>query len=279
LPRVAAVALFGAALGPTLLAWGITRAGPIASSLTLNLEAPITVGLAACFYREPVGRRVWFALLAMLIGGTLVGIDVAARPAFEPRGVLAVGAAAACWALDNTLTRGLAEEDFFEVVAAKGSLGALLTTALAFGRHEALPPLPQIAALTACGATGYGVSLGLYLAAQRRVGAARTASVFAVAPFIGAAVAWFAGDRAAGPSTAMGATAFALGVWLHLSERHAHRHRHPELDHEHAHRHDDGHHDHVHDPPVLGEHTHPHHHAAMEHEHPHAPDLHHAHEH
>jgi drug/metabolite transporter (DMT)-like permease len=279
LPRVVAVAFFGAALAPSLLAWGIARAGPTASSLALNLEAPVTVVLAALFYHEPIGRRVWLAMLAMVVGGSLLGIDVAEAASFQPLGVLAVAAAAASWATDNTLTRPLSAEDLVEVVGAKAGFGALLTGLLAFVRHEAVPSSRQSAGLMICGATGYGLSLGLYLAAQRRVGAARTASVFAVAPFIGAAVSWIAGDRATGPLSAIGTLAFAFGTWLHLSERHGHRHRHAEVDHVHAHRHDDGHHEHVHDPPTLGEHTHEHHHAATEHDHPHAPDLHHAHKH
>lgn len=279
LPRVLAVALFGAALAPSLLAWGIDRAGPTAASLSLNLEASATVALAALFYREPIGGRVWLAILVMLLGGTLVGIDVAEAPSFDVFGVVAVTAAAVCWAVDNTLSRGLSEADPLEVVAAKGGLGTLITAALARLHHESMPSTLQIAALAACGATGYGVSLRLYLTAQRRVGAARTASIFAVAPFLGGAVSWLAGDRIAGPLTAFGALGFLLGIWLHLSERHGHRHRHGEIEHEHAHRHDDGHHDHVHDPPVVGEHTHRHHHPAVEHDHPHAPDVHHLHEH
>jgi len=279
MPRVLAVGLFGAALAPSLLAWGIGRAGPTAASLSLNLEASGTVALAALFYREPIGGRVWFAMFAMLVGGTLVGLDVAEAPSFDVRGVVAVAAAAICWAADNTITRGLSEEDPLEVVAAKGGVGALMTLALALLRHENMPSATQIIGLTVCGATGYGVSLRLYLTAQRQVGAARTASVFAIAPSLGGAVSWVAGDRAAGPLTAFGALGFLFGIWLHLSERHGHRHRHTEIDHEHAHRHDDGHHDHVHDPPVVGEHTHRHHHSAVEHDHPHAPDMHHAHEH
>jgi drug/metabolite transporter (DMT)-like permease len=279
MPRILAVGLFGAALAPSLLAWGIGRAGPTAASLSLNLEASATVALAALFYREPIGGRVWLAMLAMLVGGTLVGVDVSSASSFDVFGVIAVAAAAVCWALDNTITRGLSEEDPLEVVAAKGGIGALMTTALALLRHENMPSPIQIAGLTACGATGYGVSLRLYLTAQRQVGAARTASVFAIAPFLGGAVSWAAGDRAAGPWTGVGALGFLIGIWLHLTERHGHRHRHTEIDHEHAHRHDDGHHDHVHDPPVVGEHTHRHHHSALEHDHPHAPDLHHVHDH
>jgi hypothetical protein len=115
--------------------------------------------------------------------------------------------------------------------------------------------------------------------AQRAFGAARTGSVFAFAPFIGAALALALGDRSASPLLLAGSALMLLGVVLHLSESHGHLHEHEALAHEHAHRHDDGHHDHAHDPMPAGAHSHPHQHAPLHHEHPHVPDVHHAHRH
>jgi hypothetical protein len=164
-------------------------------------------------------------------------------------------------------------------VAGKGALGALLTGGLALAFGEPAPGAAAVAALLACGATGYGLSLRLYLRAQRQIGAARTGSIFALAPFVGAALGWALGERALGPLTLGASGLFGLGVYLHVTERHAHPHLHPPLLHEHPHRHDDGHHDHVHDHPVVGEHTHLHAHDALEHTHEHAPDFHHDHAH
>jgi drug/metabolite transporter (DMT)-like permease len=279
LPRVLAVAFFGALLAPSLLVWGIAKAGPTPASLTLNLEAVATVLLARAVFGEPIGARVVAAMLSMLAGATLLVCDVGQRSAPELLGVLAVGGATLAWAIDNTLTRALSEHDPFEIVALKGALGCVASMTVAQLRAEPGPSLAQFGALAVCGALGYGLSLRLYLLAQRRMGAARTGSVFAVGPFVGAALAWLLGDRAVGPWTALGTLAFVAGVWLHVSERHRHGHFHAPTEHEHAHRHDDGHHDHGHDPQVMGEHTHVHRHEALEHDHEHAPDLHHDHSH
>lgn len=277
--RVLGIAVAGAAVAPTCLAWGLARAGATAGSLVLNLEAVLTVLLAWLIYREPIGRRVLLAVAIMAGAGAVLVLDASSRGAGGMLGALAVAAATLAWAIDNTLTRGLAERDPLQVIAAKGALGALLTTSIAIAHGEALPPVESIIALLACGATGYGVSLRFYLLAQRRIGAARTGSVFALAPFVGAAIAWMLGDRDATYLTALAATGFGVGVYLHVSERHAHAHVHEPIEHEHAHRHDDGHHDHVHDPPVAGEHTHRHAHEGVEHAHDHAPDVHHEHTH
>lgn len=278
-PRVVAIAIAGAVIAPVCLVWGLAHTGATAGSLVLNLEAVLTVLLAWIIYREPLGRRVTVAVLIMLAAGVVLTLDVSARLSGGLAGAVLVAMATLAWAVDNTLTRPLAERDPLQIIAAKGALGALLTGSIAILRGEGLPNMVTIAVLLACGATGYGISLRLYLLAQRRIGAARTGSVFALAPFVGAAIAWLLGDRDSSVLTALAAAGFGFGVYLHVSERHGHAHVHLPTEHSHAHRHDDGHHDHGHVPPVLGEHTHPHAHGELTHSHDHAPDLHHSHVH
>jgi drug/metabolite transporter (DMT)-like permease len=279
LPRLVLVSLFGAVLAPVLLAWGLQRAGALTGALLLNLEALFTALLARAFYREHIGRRVAIALGVMLVGGVALTLDASRGGSFSVAGAVAVGGATLGWALDNTLTRPLSQHRPAAVVAGKAALGATLTTALALVARERLPTATNALALLACGATGYGASLQLYLLAQRRIGAARTGSIFAVAPFVGAALAWALGERSAGYLTAASAALFGAGVFLHVTERHRHAHVHPPMTHDHPHRHDDGHHDHVHDPPFEGEHAHAHTHERLAHAHEHAADIHHDHEH
>ena len=129
------------------------------------------------------------------------------------------------------------------------------------------------------GATGYGLSLRFYLLAQRQFGAARTGSVVAFAPFIGALGAFALGERSASGLLLAGGVLMVAGVLIHLAEDHGHEHDHEALDHEHAHTHDDGHHLHHHTPMPAGPHSHPHHHSPLHHRHPHVPDAHHKHRH
>lgn len=187
--------------------------------------------------------------------------------------------ATAAWGVDNALSRGLAERDPGQVVLAKGVLGTAGATTLAISLGEALPPLEGAMARVAIGATGYGLSLRFYLLAQRSFGAARTGSVFAFAPVIGAAFAVAFGDHSMSGMMLFGGALMVAGVLLHLIEVHALEHEHEFIEHEHAHRHDDGHHDHTHDPMPAGEHSHVHHHLPMWHSHHHVPDAHHGHRH
>jgi drug/metabolite transporter (DMT)-like permease len=277
LRRLAGIAAAGAFVAPVCFAWGIQRTGPATGALLLNLEAGFTTLLAARFLGEPIGRRVAWALVAMAAGGTLLVLDHGGETEWSMLGAGAVALAAASWAVDNLLSRPMAECEPLAVVGGKASLGAAASLAIALAAGEAMPSMLQALALLACGATGYGLSLRLYLLAQRRVGAGRTASVFAVAPFLGAVASWILGDPSLGLVALGGTAAFALGVYLHATERHDHTHVHGEQDHEHAHVHDDGHHAHAHATPVLGSHAHAHRHGRIEHRHEHAPDVHHDH--
>jgi drug/metabolite transporter (DMT)-like permease len=133
------------------------------------------------------------------------------------------------------------------VVLAKSALGAVATAALAVAASERLPGLGQALALLAIGSSGYGLSLRIYLLAQRAFGAARTGSVFAFAPFIGALLAVALGDRSLTWGMAVGGGVRLAGVLLHLAESHGHLHDHEVLAHEHAHAHvPDAHHGHRH---------------------------------
>ncbi|HVR18659.1 MAG TPA: DMT family transporter [Polyangiaceae bacterium] len=277
--RVLLVAVCGAVLAPAAFAWGLQRSGALATSLLLNLEAAFTVALARLFYREPLGKRVLVACALMMVAGLLLALRMSTSGTLGTLGLAAVCVATIAWALDNTLTRPLADLDPRSVVFWKAATGAALSVVVALLVHDDWPSLGATIALLVCGATGYGLSIQLYLSAQRRLGAGRTGSLFALAPFVGATLSFALGDRSGAILVVVAASLFAVAIYLHGTEKHGHRHLHQPLEHEHAHTHDDGHHTHEHDPPVTGSHSHRHRHGQLEHDHPHGEDVHHRHGH
>src|SRR5438876_448236 len=148
------------------------------------------------------------------------------------------------------------------------------------GAARVRPRAGAIAAAAFGGLFGYGISLALFIVALRHLGTARTGAYFSVAPFFGAAVALAVLGEQATALFWVAATLMALGVWLHVTERHEHRHVHGPLEHAHVHVHDE-HHQHEPDFGFDGgnPHSHPHRHSRLVHSHPHYPDLHHRHEH
>ena len=188
-PRLLLMAAFGAVLGPVALAWGLQHTSGASASLMLTLEALFTAALARVLYREALDARVRAAMALILCGGVLLVIDQGLSGRAGLAGLLAVLVATMAWGADNTISRALAERDPGQVVMVKAALGASASGLLAVLAGESVPAWTAVAALLAVGASGYGLSLRFYLLAQRTFGAARTGSVFALAPFLGAVAA------------------------------------------------------------------------------------------
>lgn len=218
LPRVASIAALGAFVAPAALVAGLARTSGTTASLLLNLEGVFTVVLGVLLHAERVVPRVWAAAFAIASGGAIVGLDrTAAGTAGTWLGPALVVVATLGWALDNALSRPLADLWTRDVVAAKGALGAVASATVALAIGEGWPAPAGAAVVLACGAVGYGGSLRLYLRAQRALGAARTGSVFGAAPFVGAALAVALGEPT-GLFTVLGGVAMLLGLYLHLTE-------------------------------------------------------------
>ena len=142
LRRIVAVAVLGAGLAPAALAWGLAHVSGTAASLMLNLEAVFTIVLARIFYAEHVGRRVAIAAALLVAGGALLVFDRAGGAGAGPAGgdaaagagaahvlgLVAVAGAALGWAMDNALAKPFLQLDPAAVVAAKGALGATLSS-------------------------------------------------------------------------------------------------------------------------------------------------------
>jgi len=261
-----------------LLMLGLARTQASAASLLLNLEGVFTALLAWFAFRENFDRRILLGMLLIVCGGALLAWQPGSHALSWP--ALAIAGACACWALDNNLTRRISCGDAVLISAVKGVVAGVvnLSAAAWMGAAAARPLLYAVAALV--GFAGYGLSLVLYVVALRHLGAARTAAYFSTAPFIGAVVSFALLGESQPPLFWIAALLMAVGVALHLAERHVHEHAHDAMSHDHAHVHD-AHHRHEHGAGWDGRepHSHAHEHAPLTHSHAHYPDVHHRHPH
>jgi drug/metabolite transporter (DMT)-like permease len=271
------VVLTGGVLAPPVLLWGLERNSATTTALLLNLEVVFTVLLAGIVFKEHLGARIAVAAIVMAAGGALLGWTPG-----DP--ALAIGAAAiagACllWALDNNLTRLIAEADPLLIVEVKGLVAGTVNVLLALASGQSPPSLGTIAFGLALGAVSYGTSIVLFILAMRELGVARAGAYFATAPFFGAAGGLLLLGESPTPGLLGAAALMAVATWLLLHERHLHHHQHPTGTHIHVHVHDE-HHQHAHEGWEGPEpHSHPHPTGPVEHEHPHTPDIHHDHGH
>jgi drug/metabolite transporter (DMT)-like permease len=275
--RLAAAVVAGGLIGPVLLVAGLSRTPPATASLLLNLELVATTVLAAVVFREHIGRRVAAGTVLVVAAGVAVGWS--GEPELRVGALLIVGACIA-WGVDNCVTADLDQITPATITLVKGVVagGTNLLIGLAVG--GSLPALADLAAALAVGMLGYGASITLWVAGARQLGAARGQLVFATAPFLGVAVAWFVLGDGIRSTEVVGLALAIVGVAFVVRSDHEHDHRHEPVVHDHEHRHDDGHHDHAHDglDPTTT-HSHRHEHRPLVHAHAHVPDLHHRHDH
>lgn len=268
----------GGIAAPVLLMIGLAGMPASGASLLLNAEGVFTALLAWFAFRENFDRRIALGMAAIVLGALILS-----WPAdFSFAGVmpaLAILAACLAWGIDNNLTRQVSLADASWIASVKGLVSGSVNLILALMLGVAIPAPLTIAGALLVGLLAYGISLALFVVGLRHLGTARTAAYFSVAPFFGAVLALLMGEPITLPLLGAGAC-MAVGIWLHLTERHAHQHTHQEIEHDHPHLHD-AHHLHAHDHFVAPgtRHSHPHRHHALTHTHGHFPDAHHRHRH
>jgi len=287
-PWLLAAVLFGGVLGPIALLMGLQQTTAATASLLLNLEAVLTALIAWLIFKESADKRLVLGMAVIVMGSltlswpaqpeaTAQGVDLGLHFGLGP---VLIGLACLCWAIDNNLTRKVSSSDALFIAGVKGWVAGSVNSLLALSLGLEWPAWPVVVSTLLLGLLGYGLSLVFFVLALRGLGTARTGAYFSTAPFLGAliSVLWM-GDSTSGVFWGA-ALLMALGVWLHLSERHEHPHHHEALTHLHGHRHDE-HHQHDHDFPWDGSepHVHPHAHEEVTHQHPHYPDIHHRHTH
>ena len=200
---------------PIFLLTGLSETTASNAALLNNFEIVATALIALLLFREPISRRLWLAIALVTLASALLSFEDASSLSFS-RGSPLVLLACVCWGFENNCTRRISSRDPVEIVIVKGfgsGLGALCV-ALLLG--ERLPPaLPLLGALL-LGFVAYGLSILLYLYAQRGLGAARTSAYYALAPFFGAALSFLVLRDAFSPGFALALALMAAGAALAL---------------------------------------------------------------
>jgi uncharacterized membrane protein len=202
------------------------------------------MAIAWIAFRENVDQRLLIGAFAILAGAALLSWQ---GQAIIDRGALLIAAACICWGIDNNLTRKLSAADPVQIAIAKGLVAGVVNLSLALKTGATLPPWSLLLLAGVAGFGGYGISLVLYVVGLRHLGAARMGAYFSLAPFIGAVLSLALLHEPLTLTLLLAGGLMAVGLWLHLAERHEHDHIHDTLEHDHRHIHD-AHHQHEHGP-------------------------------
>lgn len=198
---------------PILMMSGLRLTNAANASLLNNFEIVATSLIALLVFREGISPRLWVAIGLITLSSMLLSLEDASAFEFSLGSVLVL-LACTCWGLENNCTRMISSCDLQEIVIVKGFGSGIGSFCIALAVGE---PLPQIASMPLAlllGFASYGMSVFLYVRAQRDLGAARTSAYYAVAPFIGAALSALLLQEEPGPFFAAAFIIMAFGAVL-----------------------------------------------------------------
>ncbi|MCG2825701.1 MAG: DMT family transporter, partial [Thermoplasmatales archaeon] len=277
-PWLAGAILTGGIIGPISMMMGLRLVSGFSASLLLNLEGIATAIIAVFFFKENAGKRLWLALICMIIAGIFLTWDPT-QGRFNIVGPLFIIFAMVCWGIDNNLTRSISDKDPVQISKIKGFVAGTISLSLALFLGIRISLDFTIAFALLLGSFSYGISLVFFIKALEGLGSSRTGAFFSFAPFIGAIASLIILREWIGWVMFPAAGLMLIGVWLICSEKHLHTHLHKTVIHTHLHNHRDMHHLHEHSGAFHEPHTHEHTHIELFHIHVHWPDTHHRHEH
>ncbi len=277
--RLLGAVISGGILAPLFLAYGIKQGSASEVSLLLNLETVATTVIARLAFREHVGPHVWAGKVLVLAGAVMLTVRVDGGVTLSAPGLMIL-AACVLWGMDNNLTRDVEEISSTLLACVKGLVAGVFNTITALVLFPAGASAFQVSGALLTGVMSFGISLVLFVEALRRIGSARTGTLFAVGPFFGALLSVLLFAERPPAAFWIAALTMLAGIGLLYRESHAHLHDHIVQSHRHRHVHDE-HHGHIHEGLADGEepHDHFHTHEQLTHCHVHWPDLHHRHGH
>ncbi len=172
-------------LAPIFLMVGINLGTASNASLLGNFEIVATTLIALLVFKENVTGKLWTAILFTFAASVLLSFEDAGSFQFSV-GSLFVLLAIVCWGLENNCTRKISGRSTYQIVILKGLFSGAGSFIIALIIGERLPSLPFVAAAMLVGYIAYGLSIFMYIRAQRDLGAAKTSAYYTVSPFVGA---------------------------------------------------------------------------------------------
>lgn len=183
LPYTVAMILLDIA-APICLLFGLKSTSAANASLLNNFEIVATAIIALAVFKEKISMRLWLGILFVTLSCALLSFEDITSLQFS-FGSLFILVACICWGFENNCTRKISSKDPLQIVLLKGIFSGLGSIIIGLIIGERITVLWSVFAVLGVGFVAYGLSIFLYVYAQRILGAARTSAYYAIAPFIG----------------------------------------------------------------------------------------------
>ena len=216
-------------LAPIFLMLGINIGSSANASLLGNFEIVATALIALLIFKEKISNKLWTAIALITISSAILSFEGSGSFQFSVGSVFVL-LAAVCWGLENNCTRRISEKSTYQIVTIKGLCCGMGSFVIAEIVGESLPKIEYVILAMALGFVAFGLSIFMYIRAQRDLGAAKTSAYYSVAPFIGAFLAFIVnGERLTivylfGLLFMIAGTVFVVADTLICNHKHVHTH-------------------------------------------------------
>lgn len=165
-----------------LLMLGISKTTGANVSLLGNFELVATSIVACLFFKEFLSKQLWIAVFLITVACSILTFEGKGCFIFNI-GSLLVLLSAFCWGIENNCTRMLSVKDTRQITMIKGLFSGMGSIVIALIIGAPFPEIKYFIGILVLGFISYGISVCLYIYAQRFLGAAKTASYYATSPF------------------------------------------------------------------------------------------------
>ena len=168
--------------------FGIANCAAANAALLSNMEIVVTAVVALIFFKEKISPKLWFGIFLILAASVLLSV----KPGQEGQllsfsvGSIYIIIATICWGLENNFSKMISGKSNYQISTIKGLTTGVGSFVIGLCLHEKISNPIVIPIAMVVGFLAYGVSIFVYLRAQKGIGAAKTSAFFAISPFIAA---------------------------------------------------------------------------------------------
>lgn len=175
-------------LAPILLLYGLRLSVAENAALLNNFEIVATSVFAFFIFKEKISIRLRYAIVIITLASILLSIENLQSSLSFSFGSVLIILATMVWGLENNFTRNLSDNSSIKITAIKGTFSGLSSILLAYFLNQMTWDVSLILLSMLLGFVTYGLSIMFYIYAQRSLGASKTSSFYALAPFLGAGI-------------------------------------------------------------------------------------------
>lgn len=157
-------------LAPLLLMIGIKIGSASNASLLGNFEIVATSLIALLIFKEKISSKLWIAIFFIIISSLILTFDNESSLDFSIGSVFVI-LATISWGLENNCTKKISEKSTYQIVTLKGIFSGLGSLIVGSILREQIIEYKYIGFAMILGFISYGLSIFLYVRAQRNLGA------------------------------------------------------------------------------------------------------------